>query len=144
LFLERKLESHTFRFQKFNNTGQLFRPFGRSSVVSQYVLAIVLHLLRFGFPPQAERTYKERSRAGREAAEIGQAEPDAAGVFTSMQGRRREPVTWRTLLTHCTQRATTCVARSGHFNFIANLERRQKANDLSSLATKRLPVERLP
>jgi hypothetical protein len=38
----------------------MFRPFGHSSVVSQYILAIVLHLLRFGFPPRAERTYKER------------------------------------------------------------------------------------
>jgi hypothetical protein len=36
LFLESKLESHTFGFQKFN-TRQLFRPFGHSSVVSQCV-----------------------------------------------------------------------------------------------------------
>jgi hypothetical protein len=41
-----KLESHTLGFQRFD-TRQLFRPFGRSSVVSQCVLAIVLHLLRF-------------------------------------------------------------------------------------------------
>jgi hypothetical protein len=42
--LKEKLESHTFGFQKFN-TRQLFRPFGHSSVVSQYVFAIVLHFV---------------------------------------------------------------------------------------------------
>jgi hypothetical protein len=47
--LKERLESHTLGFQKLN-TRQLFRPFGRSSVVSQYVLATLADRITDALP----------------------------------------------------------------------------------------------